>query len=115
MVEFALVLPLWLMILALIVMTAWIGYLQIRLERAAFEGAKAGAVFKDDREAMAKARAQETVPALELTSVDVTVQDLPFPNGRITVVAGYDWTAPFTFGLPASFPLRATAVAALEP
>ena len=39
---------------------------------------------------------------------------LKYPN-RILVKASYEWTAPFTFGLPATFPLQATAVATLEP
>jgi len=121
MVEFALVLPIWLLILALVFMTAWLGYLQLTLERAAFEGAKAGAIFPgndDQKKATAQTRAQEAVPFLQLTSEDVTatIQPAVAPiRPKIVVTPKYRWTAPFSFGLPATFDLQATAVATIEP
>lgn len=115
MVEFALVLPLWLMILALVFVTAWVCYLQINLERAVFEGAKVGAMFKENREDVAKQRTKEVMTAVELPDPQVTIDSAPFPQGRITVVATYEWSAPFAFGLPSVIPLYAKAVATLEP
>ena len=114
MVEFALVLPLWLLILAVVFAVAWLGYLQISLERAVFEGAKVGAVFTDNRIAIAQARVQDIMGPVELPEpAGVNVVNDPFPQGKITVTAKYDWTAPSAFGFP-TFQLQARAIATLE-
>lgn len=115
MVEFALVLPLWLMILALVFMVAWVGYLQISLERAVFEGAKAGALLAENREESAKTRVREVMGAVELQEEPgASVDNAAVPLGTITVTVSYDWAAPFAFGLPENFRLQARAVASLE-
>lgn len=115
MVEFALVLPLWLTILAVVFVAAWLGYLQISLERAAYEGAKIGAIVKEDRETVARDRAKEVMGALAVEEPEVTLDAVTFPAGTVSVTTSYDWTAPFAFGLPSTFRLQARAVATLEP
>jgi hypothetical protein len=143
MVEFALVLPIWLTVIAVVFMIAWLAFLQIALERAATEGVKAGSIFRDDRLAEQRTReafmggpkegdtgvnleevivtcVKDGAPADLTCRPDEVVNNLVFPN-RLRVRARYTWTAPFSpgavylIGLPIEFVLEATAVASLEP
>jgi TadE-like protein len=119
-VEFALVLPVLLVVTLALVLVAEVGIARLALQRAAAEAARTGALTNDDQQIRGTLAA--TVAPLapdRVTSVIAPAQDEPPRNGDprgslLTVRANYTLPVPLGFvGLP-EFVVKASASRRIE-